>query len=145
MGALETTLIGGAVAAGGWFVWKRMHEWSPDGAGASIARTGTSVANQLGRVTEVSGSIAGGAVRTTGEVAAKTAGLTVSTAGAVATKLVPGARKTPSSDADTASDTPTTGSTEPTPAPKAKKRTTKKRAATKRTAKKAAADSSATD
>ncbi len=92
MGVLETTLIGGAAAVGGWFAWKKMHDWNPEAAGAgdAIARTGTTVSNQLGRATELTGVVAGGAIRTGGELVAKGAGLTVSTAGAVVTKVVPG-------------------------------------------------------
>ncbi len=95
MGAIETTLIGGVAAVGGWFAWKKMHEWSPDGAGAgdAIARNGTNVSNQLGRVTEWTGVVAGGAIRTGGELVAKGAGLTVGTAGAVVSKAVPGRPK----------------------------------------------------
>ena len=143
MGALETTLIGGAAAVGGWFAWKKMHDWNPEGSGAgdAIARTGTTVSNQLGRMTELTGVVAGGAIRTSGELVAKGAGLTVSTAGAVATKVVPGRTKTAPETSKSAADGPAAASPTSTTAKKttAKKTTAKKSTAKKTTAKKASA------
>ncbi len=137
MGVLETTLIGGAAAVGGWFAWKKMHDWNPEGSGAgdAIARTGTTVSNQLGRMTELTGVVAGGAIRTSGELVAKGAGLTVSTAGAVATKVVPGRTKTAPETSKSAADGPAASPTSTT----AKKTIAKKTPAKKSTAKKATA------
>ncbi len=145
MGVLETTLIGGAAAVGGWFAWKKLNDWNPEGSGAgdTIARTGTSVSNQLGRVTEWTGGVAGDAVRTSGELVAKGAGLGVSTAGAVVAKVVPGRTKSAPDVSASADETPTaTATSTATSATKkspAKKSAAKKSAAKKTPAKKAAA------
>jgi hypothetical protein len=147
MGALETTLIGGAAAVGGWFAWKRLHEWSAEGAGAGhvIARTGTTVSSQLGRATELTGVVAGGAIRTSGELVAKGVGLTVSTAGTVANKVVPGRAPTTSKPAADGAPVTTTATKEtPTKKTAAKKTAAKKTVAKKTVAKKTVAKPAAT-
>ena len=144
MGVVETTLVGGAVAVGGWFLVKRMNGWDPQGAGAAVARGGTKVTDQLGRVTETTGKVAGSAIRGGGQLSAKSAGLAVSTVGAVATtagRAVPGVGRK-ASKTSTASAAPVAASTdtsEVSPTRPAKKAPAKKAPAKKATAKKTAA------
>ena len=103
MGVLETALIGGAAAAGGWLIWKRVNDTDLRGAGAGelVARVGTGVADQVGSVTETSGRVAGAIIRGGGGLAARTAGATVSVAGAVVSKVTPGTSKESSDEQTT--------------------------------------------
>ena len=115
----------GVGALGGWMVWRRLHEWEPEGdsLGESFARTGMDAADRVGALAEDTADAVAGvmadAIRIGGEVTAKSVGVTVHTVGSLAAKVRP------------ASDD---GATEPA-APKApaeKKAVAKKTASTKR-------------
>ena len=133
MATLETALIAGASAVGGWFALRRLHDWDPDGdrLGEVVARTGSGAADLLGKVVEGTGGVVAITVRTGGHMAAKTAGAVVGGAEVVAYKVVPGVGGSDGEGADAPAE-------EEAPATPAKKKAAKKPAA-KKSAKKSAA------
>ncbi|MDH3681686.1 MAG: hypothetical protein OEV40_17255 [Acidimicrobiia bacterium] len=129
MAVLETTLVGGASALGGWLVLRRLHQWDPKGdrAGEVVARAGIGAADLVGEVVEGAAHIVAEAIRGSGQLTAKTAGVTVATAGAVAYKVVPGLGGSDTDDAEAEQSEVETAATKRAPA----KKSTKKAGATR--------------